>query len=244
MRVVTVDDVSLVRAIHRDVFTPAFTPDELTGADELWTAVQQGGGVLTAVMDEEDRPAAAAFGEWYPESRVLLLVYLAVGRTVRSRGLGGVLLAEAVGAWQTRFRPALTLAELEHPVVHPGDPARGDGRSRLRFYARHGARALDLPYFQPSLRPGGRRVYGMVLTVLEPLPERAADGGVEPGRIRRFLTAYLTGCEGEVGSDAPTLALWRALDRPGAVRLLPLDDPAALPVSHAGGPDSGTSPST
>jgi len=234
MRVVDVDSADpLLDKAYAEVLEPAFPPDELGTVGGLRAAMAEGDTVVSAVLDG-DRPVAVAVGEWSGQSRVLLLGYLAVRPGERSRGLGGTLLDEVNGAWWKRFRPILTLAEIEHPAVHRASEAYGDPARRLRFYARHGARALDLPYFQPALTEGGQRVYGLLLAVLKLTPEAygSTEDTVGPVPLRAFLTEYLEGTEGEVGADPATKALWAGLDRPGGVPLLLMDDPPALPVSQ------------
>ncbi|WP_328719124.1 GNAT family N-acetyltransferase [Streptomyces sp. NBC_00247] len=234
-RVVDVGDSSpLVGVIYDEILHGAFIPDELISCDRLRAILRDGLGVLTAVVDGEGRPLAAAVGEWDPGSRVLLLSYVAVRRESRSGGLGRLLMDEVRGAWQQRFRPEMTLAEIEHPAAHSGDEERGDAAARVRFYERLGARALDLPYFQPALRPGAERVYGMLLIALPPLPGGGGpDGPVDSAPVRAFLTAYFVESEGAVGTDPASARLWRAVDQAGGIALLPLSDPSALPLSHA-----------
>ncbi|MFF1838538.1 GNAT family N-acetyltransferase [Streptomyces sp. NPDC058231] len=234
MRVTDIGGSSpLVEVIYNEILRDAFISDELVSCDELRGGLLAGLGVLTAVMDDRGRPLAAAVGEWDPGSRVLLLAYIAVRRERRSEGLGGLLMGEIGGAWQQRYHPEMTLAEIEHPSAHRTDADRGDVLARLRFYERHGARALDLPYFQPSLRPGAERVHGMLLIALAPLPGNGTDGSVDSGPVRAFLTEYFLGCEGAVGTDPASQRLWQAVDRAGGIPLLPLSDPIALPLSRA-----------
>jgi len=217
------------------LFLSSFLPEELMSCEELRALMLKELCVVTALLDEHGRPSAAAVGEWDPDSKVLLLAYMAVRRDQRSGGLGGRLMAEVSGAWQGRYQPRLTLAEVEHPLAHRADPDRGDGMARLRFYARHGAQVLDVPYFQPSLRPGGKRVYGMLLIALPPLPDREPKGFIDSGPVRGFLTGYFLCCEGAVGTDPASRQLWRAVDHPGGIPLLALDDPAVLPLSTGPG---------
>ncbi|MEU2249451.1 GNAT family N-acetyltransferase [Streptomyces sp. NPDC019224] len=234
LRVVDVGHGSpLLETIYDDVIREAFIPDELISCDELRDLLRADQGVLTAVVDGTGAPLAAAVGEWDAGSGVLLLAYLAVRPEWRSSGLGGRLMGRVSGAWQRRYRPEMTLAEVEHPTAHRGDSRRGDAGARLRFYERHGARALGLPYFQPSLRPGAERVHGMLLVALAPLPDGGPDGPVEAGPVRAFLTEYFLSCEGAVGTDPASRRLWEAVERVGGIPLLPLNDPLDLPLSRA-----------
>ncbi|GAA2388575.1 hypothetical protein GCM10010420_09960 [Streptomyces glaucosporus] len=230
------DGDPLLARVYDDLLVPSFPADEMETLEWLRTRLAEGTAVVTAAVEADGTPVAAAVGEWDPGSRVLLLSYLTVRPGLRSKGLGSLLLEEVAGAWQERFRPLLTLAEVEHPLAHKADRAYGDPAARLRFYARHGARALDLPYFQPALRPGAGRVHGMLLLVLA----RAAGGGgreegtVAPGPVRAFVEDYLLS-EGEAEPDGAVRRLREGLARPGGIRLLPLDPPEALPLSTPDG---------
>ncbi|MGA5824143.1 hypothetical protein ACPC54_40640 [Kitasatospora sp. NPDC094028] len=224
VRDVAADD-PLMAAAYRELLEVSFTPDELDTLEQMRESMAEGRLVVTAVTDGQGRPLAVACGEWSAHSRTLLLAYLAVREDQRSRGLGGQLLAEACRAWQVRFRPAVTLAEVAHPQAHHGSRATGHAAARLRFYARHGARALDLPYFQPSLGPGRSRVYGMLLLVLGVGSEFGSleDVRAVPAKpVRVFLTDYLLGTEGRVGTDRATLDLQAAVARQDGIPLLPL----------------------
>jgi GNAT superfamily N-acetyltransferase len=224
----------LLGLVHDRLLRPNFHPDEMTAPDDLRAAVLAGRCVVSAVVDDRDGPVAAAVGHWDGAHRVLLLSYLAVHPGHRSGGLGSLLMKEVGGSWQDRFHPVVTLAEVEHPLAHPARPDHGDPVARLRFYGRHGARALDLPYFQPALRPGADRVHGMLLLALAPLPAGPSPCALAAAPVEGFLTRYLRSSEGRVGADREAADLLRAVRRPGGIPLLPLDDPAALPLSTAG----------
>src|SRR5690606_22793856 len=75
----------------------------------------------------------------------------------------------------------------------------GDPAARVRFYARRGARVLDLPYVQAPIRAGAEPVPGRLLLVLH----------AEPGVLR----------EGGAAGDGPLLAAaGEGLARPGVRR--------------------------
>lgn len=233
-------DDPLLPRVYTDLLAPAFPPAELVSLDSLRQGLTHGTTVVTATVQGRT-PSSVVIGDYSPASGVLLLSYLAVAANLRSRGVGGRLLREVTGPWQARYRPCLTLAEVEHPAAHAADPLRGDPAARLRFYARHGSRALDLPYFQPALSPETGRVYGFLMLVLA-----YRDGGrgrlpetVSPEPVHRFLTDYFLGTEGGLGADPAATALWQAVDRPDGIPLLPLDDPSQLPISTASDLSSG-----
>jgi GNAT superfamily N-acetyltransferase len=235
VRVVHVrDNGPFLESLYTQVLAPSFPPDELETAEWLRSGVADGTVLAVAAVDPDGAPVGAAIGQWSPGTRTLLLVYLAVVPGSRSGGVGGLLLGEVTGTWQERLQPLATFAEVEHPLVNSASVAYGDPAARLRFYARHGARALDIPYFQPSLRPGSERVYGMLLTVLFLAPQCAGAraGTVAPDLVRSFLEGAYDG--NSLGTDPASLVLARALERPEGIPLLPLTDPACLPVSRPG----------
>jgi GNAT superfamily N-acetyltransferase len=228
----------LLDAVYADVLAPSFPSDELESRESLGRGIATGDTSLATILDATGAPVAAAVVEWSPDSRVLLLSYLAVRPGERGGGYGAALLGYAQRDWVARYGAWALVAEIEHPAAHDGSQAHGDPGARLRFYARNGGRALDLPYFQPALKPGGQRVYGLILAVLA---ASDAAAGARPdhlaaGPLRRFLTEYLESTEGSAGPDPAVDALWRGLERPGGVPLLPLDEPDRLPVSTKDGP--------
>lgn len=233
---VRADDDLLLTRVYRDVLLAYFPSNELESYDELRSGLEKDLRLVTAIVDEDSLPVAAAVGDWSPESGVLLLAYLAVRAEARCSGLGSLLMEEVSGGWQRRLRPLLTLAELEHPLAHQGDEVYGDPVARLRFYARCGGRALDVPYFQPSLGSGMDRVYGMLLVMLSGSADVGGRSGatIRPGPIQEFMQRYFLDTEGTVPSDRPARQMWQAMERPGGIPLLPLTDVRRLPLSALG----------
>ncbi|MGY0058029.1 GNAT family N-acetyltransferase [Streptomyces sp. LZ34] len=238
MRMVEVHDGDdfLLTQVYRDLLLECFPSNELEPYDELRSGLAKDLRLVTAIVNADSQPVAAAVGDWSPESGVLLLAYLAVRAEVRSSGLGGMLVEEVNGGWQRRLRPRLTLAELEHPLAHEIDEVYGDPVARLRFYARCGGRALDVPYFQPALGSGMDRVYGMLLVMLSGSADLGERSGakVHPGPIQDFVERYFLDTEGVVPTDPPARQMWHAMERPGGIPLLPLTDVRRLPLSTPG----------
>jgi hypothetical protein len=69
----------------------------------------------------------------------------------------------------------MILAEVEHPTYHPSSDDHGDPAARMRFYAKHGGRILDIPYFQPAIRDGEPPVPALMLVTLWVAPEAFID---------------------------------------------------------------------
>jgi GNAT superfamily N-acetyltransferase len=221
-----------LRSFYDEVLQPSFRPEEMVSFDDILAACRADPARMPGILAMVDgEPLGGIFGEYYPDSGVLLIAYLAVRRGVRGGGVGASLLAEAMRRWQESNPPTLVLAELEglHSPSHPG---YGDPAARIRFYDRCGARLLPVPYFQPSLRPGLPRVPGMLLICLgagsDPAPDR-----VPAAVVGAFLEEYFTGCEGaaNLGTDPDYQALRAAVDGwpDNAIPLWPLDRADALP---------------
>ena len=226
MRIVTVAPGALLDSAYTDVIAPSFAPNELSDVEELRDGVSAGSVNVLAALGDDDRPDAVAVGDWSAGTRVALLSYLAVRPGVRATGVGGRLLAHALVSWRELWQPDLILAEIEHPAAHPAHVSYGDPEARVRFYARHGLRPLQLPYFQPALRPGFDRAYGLMLCLFATDAEvSTVDGAV----LRRWFTEYLVGTEGSVREDSATTILLAAMA--GDVPVLSLDDLDAVPVS-------------
>ena len=227
-----------ILALHRDVLEPSFPPAELIAPDELWREVERGTLEVLGTVDEaEDGTVAHAVSgvvsAWFPEEQVLLVVYLAIAPGHRGAGVGGALLGAALDAWSASHRPLAILAEVEHPAHHTASETHGDPTARVRFYARHGGKALALPYFQPGDGPGGERVPALMLVAL-----RSADRTALPAPpLRAFLVRWLTASEGSTADDAATR---RLLDAAAGtdVALVGLDAVDQLPVGTLTGSEA------
>ena len=236
-----VDPADLAQ-LHEHVLAPSFPPAELIDLDELLAGCASG-GLRALGIRREGRVVAGAVGSTCAPGGVLLLVYLAIAPGVRGGGIGGALLDGAVARWVADFSPGFVLAEVEHPDHHSASPEHGDPVARLRFYARHGARLLAVPYFQPGIGPHGPRVPALLLATLyvDPALESArADGAaghvseVSAPPLRDFLEGYLRGSEGTLREDAAVRALLNSVSGP-SVPLLAPSELDRVPVGLLGG---------
>ncbi|MCE7082865.1 N-acetyltransferase [Streptomyces sp. ST2-7A] len=221
----------VVERVYEELLRPGFPPDELLLRSELDDALRQGSGVLAVALDEAGDPRGAAVGEWRAGSGVLLLSYLAVRGGQRSAGIGSRLMEHVGTHWQRSLSPRMTLAEVEHPMAHPASE-HGDPVARLRFYWRRGARALDVPYVQPALRKGTRRVPDMLLLLLLTSsgapPHREED--IDAETVLAFLRDHFVEAEGEEALEDRALdAMWEAVRGRPRVPLLDLADTDRLP---------------
>jgi hypothetical protein len=233
MRVVELSGDDELTTLYRDVFVPSFPPGELESLSSLRAAVRDGRTRVSAAIDQRGVVVAGAAAEWSPACRVLLLSYLAVVHGGRGTSIGGALYRHVLDQWTAEYEPCLFVAEVEHPDFHTGSTAHGDPLRRLRFYGKHHARVLRLPYFQPALREDAERIYGVLLLALHvdakfagPVPHSIAGAP-----LATWMTEYLVETEGGVRTDAVTTALMDALVAAGGVQLLDTEQYREVPVA-------------
>lgn len=219
------DGLRLVPEFYRKVIAVSFPPDELESEEDLIAGLRSGRSRVLIARDCDGAIVGGAVGDYFPRSDVMLLAYLAVQAGGRGLGVGAAVLHAAKQAWMAELNPRLIVLEVEDPREFTGSEAFGDPAARVRFYERHGVRALPLPYMQPALSPGTARVPGLMLMVAggAAVPAAGPAGGATiPGRhVAGFLTEYFEEFEGpaRVG-DAELGLLLAACDRPGGLRLM------------------------
>ncbi|WP_238146866.1 hypothetical protein [Ornithinimicrobium murale] len=127
------------------------------------------------------------------------------------------------------------VAEAERPDRHTGSPEFGDPNARLRFYERHGARALDLPYFQPPIGDG-EPVHGMLLLALHVEGSLISTGSEGVDRLpgHGLVADAIDSILGEPApeGDGPAAARLRGAAAAPAVGLVPLEDYQRVPSSE------------
>lgn len=229
--VVPLRSVEQLTQLYQDVLRPSFPPAELVSLPSFLADHAAGRleslGVVEMPDGAEERVVAGVVGSWSAQARVLLVQYLAIAPGRRGSGIGAALLGAAVSAWLEALRPVMVLGEVEHPRFHAASEAHGDPEARLRFYARHGARVLAVPYFQPGNEPGAERVPALLLmTFATESPEVMS---VPAAPLRTFLREYFVESEGTLADDAPTRALFDSVagDR---VDLVGVDELDRVPV--------------
>jgi GNAT superfamily N-acetyltransferase len=211
----------VIEDFYHQILQPSFPAAELIDLDELQDIADREDGSVWLIEDEDGTILGGAVAEWDESVRVVLLGYLAVRPGARGSGIGGPLYLAALESWRQRFKPCLALAEIEDPAAHSGSDDYGDPAARLRFYVRRGSKILDIPYFQPALAEDRERVSGLLLIVLHADPEFAGqeDGTIDPAVVRGYLENYQIQYEGKVATDDQAMEMWRAIDRPGGIRL-------------------------
>lgn len=217
-----VEDPAELADVYERILAPSFPQAELVLLEELQRSVASGATEVLALG--EDRIAAVAIGD--RAEAATLLSYLAVDPGHRAGGLGGALLDAAVRRWTSGPEAArIVLIEVERPDRHAAHPVHGDPVRRLAFYRRHGARALDAPYFQPELQRGAGRAHNMLLLATGIHPDDSAgDRLVRTRPVVELMEGYFAATEGTARPrDSAAQALFAALDRPDGIPLL---DPA------------------
>lgn len=225
-----------LKQVYDALLAPSFPPSELVPLEWLTEGVTSG-AVDVLVAEDSSGAVAIAVTEPLPPAPVVLLTYFATRADRRGSGIGTALFRGMLQAVLDRDRPQLVVAEVERPDWHTASPEFGDPTARLRFYGRHGARALDLPYFQPPIVEGDDPVHGMLLLALH-----LADGVVVTGDDGREgvpgegLLADATDAildDAGPGGRTPAADRLRAASRVPAVPLYPVEDYARIRSSEA-----------
>lgn len=205
-----VTDPAGLAQVYAVLLAPSFPPAELVPPEWLTDGVA-GGRVAVLVAEDGSGPVATAVTERLGSTGAVLLTYFATRADMRGRGIGSALFDGMLRAVLERDRPTLVVAEVERPDRHTGSEAYGDPAARLRFYGRHAARVLDLPYFQPALEEGGDPVHGMLLLalwvdpgVVVPAPS-GAEGVPGPELVAGVVEVMLEDLAGDVPPEATVL---------------------------------------
>lgn len=169
------------------ILAATFPPTELVRATEFQrTLRERAAGVWTdlhwhmIVGERGGRVHGVATGSYLGSLNVGLIGYLAVAPGLRSRGLGPRLRDRLLRAFE-----ADALAHHGHGVdgvmgeVEPDNPWLG------RLVRHHGAIALDLPYFQPPVRP----TEPLVPLILYYQPLRRPRRSLPVAEVRQLLFA-------------------------------------------------------
>jgi GNAT superfamily N-acetyltransferase len=215
------DNLRLVPEFYRTVIAPCFSPDELETEDEITARLRSGRSRALIARDAGGAIAGGAVGDYFPHSDVMLLAYLAVRPGGRGNGIGATVLRAAKDAWMAELHPRLIVLEVEDPRKFTGSEAFGDPVARVRFYERHGARSLPLPYVMPALSPGAKRVQGLMLMALGGADVPPGSTTAKGQHVARFIAEYFEEFEGPAQpGDSELDQLLAACARPGGLPLM------------------------
>lgn len=219
-----------VPEFYHKVMVPSFPSDELETEEELMRGLRSGRSRVLIAVGEDGAVLGGAVGEHFPRSNVVLLAYLAAVPGGRGGGVGSAVLRAAKDAWTAELRPRFIVLEVEDPRDFKGSEAFGNPVARVRFYERHGGRALPLPYMQPALGPDTARVPGLMLMVFGDLVVfgggvPAAAGTLDGQHVASFLAEYFEEFEGPARpGDSELELLLAACAWPGGLPLLTVDE--------------------
>jgi GNAT superfamily N-acetyltransferase len=157
--------------------------------------------------DGQSRQIAGFLGsEYYPESRVGLVTYIAASPEWRGRGIGRALLDAGFRALENDASAAggqlrAVFAEIHEPTRIESNRDSIPPRDRVAIMARYGAKRVPIPYVQPALGGSGERAYGLMLVAF-PLRGRSFPRGqLSAETVSRFLRELYSTAEGEVRED-------------------------------------------
>jgi GNAT superfamily N-acetyltransferase len=222
---------------YRCILLPYFRADELEAEDNYLRLLRAGKSRALAARLPDGTLVGGVLSDWFPDSEVLLLSYLAVPTEYREHGIGAKLLAAIGTEWSADPCPRLMIAEVEDPRHYRYDAALGDPARRVSLYERVGARALPVPYVQPALQPGRARVANLMLMVFGGADAPPGTSRVDGRTVEQFLVEFYELSEGQVRADDEQLqAMLAACRQPGGLPMLLASE---LPLPEAPGQTSG-----
>lgn len=206
---------------YRRILLPYFSADELETEDNYLRLLRAGESRALVARLPDGTLVGGTLSDWFPDSQVLLLSYLAVPTEYREHGIGAKLLKAIGTEWSADPCPRLMIGEVEDPRHYGYDAALGDPARRVRLYERVGARALPVPYVQPALQPGRARVANLMLMVFGGADAPPRTSHVDGRIVERFLVEFYELAEGQVRADDEQLqAMLAACRQPGGLPLL------------------------
>lgn len=224
-------DADLLERLHREVLAASFSADELVELDALARNLASGDALVSVAVGDDGALLGGIVGDWFAGTRVLLIAYLAVRPELRGRSIGSALRGHAAATWPAQRQVRLVLAEVHDPRTWAGVEA-DDPVARLRLFERFEGRALDVPFVQPALRPGGERVRGFLLLVFfaagDALVERDGGEGVPAELVSAWIRDYFASAEGAREPYDPELTgLLEAAERSDPIPLVALSELSA-----------------
>lgn len=156
-------DVAFLERVTEEILRPSFEDDEFPDDKSLVDGFA--GGQVVAVATQGSTPLGVAVADTPNVDGIVLFSYLAASPHSRGTGVGGTLIRSMIDHWGTDDLVKLVLGEIHDPRLHAESETERPA-DRVRFYQRHGAEVLDVPWIQPALGAGTSRVKGMLLVSL------------------------------------------------------------------------------
>jgi hypothetical protein len=230
----------ILESIHERVLVPNFASDELEPLGTLRGLLEASPPEAFGVyaLDPSREPIGCCIYYPYPDERTLLLGYMGVVSSGRSRHVG-TRLFETSKKWFDPDLYDLVVVELDDPRAYPVENGI-DPERRINFYSKLGCRLICGPYFSPCVRPGGERVYDVLLGVLGGSPRAVHDSSqsVSVEFVAAWLQEYFSVEDGlgEFNKDDLDWLL-AAYAGSGTVDLVPVADyrswdPPTVPSRH------------
>lgn len=210
----------LLAATFDTVLRPSFTVDELPDLDYILDPGPQRESIVVVAIDDGDPVGAIVFGRT-TGAPVGIVSYLASRPGLRSRGLGGSLMAKLAETLSTAGVEAV-IGEVHDPRFTPETDEERPS-DRIRFYERNGALALAVPWVQPSLSADAPRVRDMLLLTLQ-VSDRCRSEGLPAQWIVEWATDYFVEDEGAVPTDDEFRSLMDRIAEHDPIPLLDLAD--------------------
>jgi hypothetical protein len=188
MNVIADPDADLIATAYREILLPSFPADELVELDELFDP-----NTVVRIAMVGDLVSGVFVYDLFDGGRTALCSYVAVRPKMAGNRIGHAILARLmreVGPYD------LVLGEVEIPGA-----ASPTARQRVMFFQRFGLSALDVPYFQPAIRPGRPRISPMLLVLVHACPVAIVDDQLVGERLATFVAEYVERAEGPAGLD-------------------------------------------
>ena len=212
------ETLRLFRAFYDDIYAPAFpNPDESETFESFCDMIVAGGAdspyVQALLFYQADEPLGGVIFDYFAGIRALTVEFIVVAEEHRGRGVASAILDYAIEYVRSRGNPVDWLfIEIERPAcVKNGDYAY------LRFWKKHGMRAVDFAYIQPALGPGKRPVDTLLLCARGP----SGANEIETARLKEFLYCYAHHAM-EIENplaDPSVQKMYQALDARGAASI-------------------------
>lgn len=155
--------------------------------------------LIVLAQNEREEVVGGEIADWYPRSRALEIIYIAVAEDERKSGKGGALLMDGTKRMIEELGEGMVSRvyfESENPFFYANDadwaihPVK-----RLRFFARHGAMRVPVAYVQPPLGPDKEPAHNLFLLTLPCFSSNEKSIPVQ--ELQDFLNDFYEGLEGE-----------------------------------------------
>jgi hypothetical protein len=161
----------LCYAFYEQIYRKAFLRDDEMENPETWLPLLEINSSLKLFLHiilavgPDGQVRGGILAEYYPCSRVALITYMAVASGQKGRNLSRSLLdhAKRCVACDNGNQPPILLVEMENPDLQTNIQDQRRAAARIRLAASMGVLRVDIPYIQPALGAGKRKVEDLLL---------------------------------------------------------------------------------